>query len=118
MTEIENWGGWDRNIYSNPEKCGMRLVGSLEDGNASYTFDTVIVVQDEETGKLYAAHDSGCSCPTPFEDVHGLADLTEIRSVADIQQFVKVNDDSYKDWSLDDRLALYQSVQDVLRAAS
>lgn len=42
MTEA--WGGWDRNIYYNPEALGFKLIGELEDQNAFYTFDTIIVV--------------------------------------------------------------------------
>lgn len=114
MTLIEKWGGWDRNVYDSPEKCGMRLLGSLEDGSASYSFDTVIVLQDEETRKVYAAHDSGCSCPTPFENIEGLSDLTEIRSVADIQSFIKAHDHEYVDWPLSERRALYLCVQEAL----
>jgi len=115
MTDhAEPWGGWDRNVADNPEKCGMRLLGSLEDGNASYSFDTVIVLQDVEDGKVYAAYDCGCSCPTPFENVRGIGDLTEIRSVADIQAFVKAKASECVDWDLGQRRALYALVQKAL----
>lgn len=45
----------------------MELVGHLEDPDACYSFDDIIVWKDKETGKLYYAEDSGCSCPSPFE---------------------------------------------------
>lgn len=64
---------WDEescsyNIYSSPEKFGMQVVCELEDPDASYTFDTVVVWRQADTGLLFFARDSGCSCPVPFED--------------------------------------------------
>lgn len=35
------------------------------------------------------AHDSGCSCPTPFEEIRGLEDMTRIKSVKDFDKFME-----------------------------
>ena len=60
------------NVYYDPEKFGLKVIGELEKG-ASYEFDTFVVWQ-KENGDLVYGTDSGCSCPTPFED-QGLNDL-------------------------------------------
>lgn len=33
-----------------------------------YEYDTFIVLRHIPSGRLFYANDSGCSCPTPFED--------------------------------------------------
>jgi hypothetical protein len=58
----------------------LRLEASLELSGQSYSFDLVAVwtVADDPTGRVYTATDSGCSCPTPFEDFESLAALTPV----------------------------------------
>lgn len=63
---MSNWG---QNIYYNPEKLDLEIFGTLE-ADLSYEFDILLVVKDKESGKLFYATDSGCSCPTPFEDFY------------------------------------------------
>lgn len=53
------------NIYYNPQEFGLTVVGEIDDAG-SYEFNTIVVWTDGN--KFYWAHDSGCSCPTPFED--------------------------------------------------
>lgn len=108
----ETWDGWEQNVYNHPEACGLELVGEVDDENAYYEFNTLIVVRDVADGRLYAAQDAGCSCPIPFEDVRSLADMTEIRSDADIRAFVAANDCS--SWTLADKLTLYRKVREAL----
>lgn len=55
-------------IYGSPEKYGLRTIGEVEWGDACYSFDLTVVWQDTTTGALFYADDSGCSCPSPFED--------------------------------------------------
>jgi len=64
------------NPYYNPEDFGLSIVGSLEDPEACYTFNYLVAWGHDESGKVYWAKDSGCSCPTPFEDFYSLEDLT------------------------------------------
>ena len=112
---MSGWGDYDKNVLYSPEACGLRLIGELEDGNAFYTFDTIIVVQDIESGRVYAAHDAGCSCPTPFEDFHSFDDLTEIRTADELRAFIKAHDGGYDlDWPLAEQQALYRKVREVL----
>lgn len=58
-----------RNLYYQPEKNGFTLLGEVDFSDGCYQFDLLIVLQDNVTGRLYYAEDSGCSCPSPFESV-------------------------------------------------
>ena len=59
---------YDSNVYYSPEKFGLEEVGQIEWSEPDYSFDTTVVWKDEE-GNFYQARDSGCSCPSPFEDL-------------------------------------------------
>lgn len=67
-----------------PEDFGCTIVATLDKGEP-YSFDTVLVVRCTETGELFGAHDQGCSCPTPFEDITTLSDMVPITSVDDLR---------------------------------
>jgi hypothetical protein len=84
------------NIYSSPEKFGLRVVGEAEFSSGCYEFDTSVVWQDVETGDLYVADDSGCSCPIPFEDI-GRGDLLRIDRLQTLLDYLdKRKADSYR----------------------
>lgn len=59
---------YDVNVYYNPDKCGLANIGTLDEDDLSYEYNTLIVVKHLESGRLFWTQDSGCSCPTPFED--------------------------------------------------
>lgn len=65
------------NLYDNPEKFDLIVVGELNDPGANWSFDDLVVWQ-HDSGRLFYAQDSGCSCPSPFEN------LTEIESATEI----------------------------------
>ena len=71
----DDWGFEGNNPYYNPDKCGLVPVCEVEWYEPIYSFDTTVVWK-AGNGKLYTASDSGCSCPTPFDDYHKLSDLT------------------------------------------
>jgi hypothetical protein len=75
-------GDWSQ-LYYDPEALGMELVAEL-DVAAAYEFDMVVVWRQVASGRLFAAHDAGCSCPAPFEGVGGLSELLEVRRVEDL----------------------------------
>ena len=58
--------GYRTNPYNYPENRQVTLVVS-KDVADEYEFDIFAVWADAE-GNFYYARDSGCSCPTPFED--------------------------------------------------
>lgn len=69
---------YDSNVYYHPEKHGLSVVAELEFGDGGgYGFDFRVVWQDAN-GLLYTARDSGCSCPSPFEDYDGIASLDRV----------------------------------------
>lgn len=77
------------NIYSNPEDFGLSIVKS-HDTVGGYGFNTVVVFRWDAWGpvKYFVAHDSGCSCPSPFEDIK-LPHLTEVCTLADVDRFAR-----------------------------
>lgn len=77
------------NIYYSPEKFGLEPVGEIDWSSGCFEFDYTTVWRDVETGNLYYGEDAGCSCPSPFEDVRGINDLTLIRSAAEFQTHLR-----------------------------
>jgi hypothetical protein len=59
----------------NPHYSGDKLdleVVTLDQPDLSYEYNTLIFVRPKGTkGQVYWAQDSGCSCPTPFEQYEG-----------------------------------------------
>ena len=72
--------------YDAPDN--LKHLVTLTNPDACYDFSDVILVKDTNDGKLYAAHDSGCSCPSPFEKHVFPTDFTEIRSTEDFRNFL------------------------------
>lgn len=56
---------YEKNPYYNPDAFGLTTVGTVELDDESYEFWTLLV--QEKDGKFYVNTDSGCSCPSPFE---------------------------------------------------
>lgn len=77
------------NVYYDPEKLGLEIVDELDYG-ASYEFDKLVVWRRKSDGELRWGTDSGCSCPTPFEDIDGFEDLQKLpETFADFELAVK-----------------------------
>lgn len=57
------------NLYYDPEHFGMEKVVEFERSEPCYSFDTFVVWYRKETDTYYWGYDSGCSCPSPFEDL-------------------------------------------------
>ena len=55
------------NVYYNPSDFGLEIVTEFELSEPCYSFDTVVVWANEK-GEYFIDQDSGCSCPSPFED--------------------------------------------------
>jgi hypothetical protein len=81
---------YDRNAYYHPEALGLTVVAELEFSDMNYCYDTRVVWKDE-SGTLYTARDSGCSCPTPFEDYTSVESLerANLRELEDEVAFEK-----------------------------
>lgn len=72
--DIEKYVG---DIYYYPEKYDLEIVTSIDYSGGNYEFDYRVVWRHKSTGKLYTARDSGCSCPTPFENYMTIESLEE-----------------------------------------
>lgn len=80
--------GYSDNPFYSPDKNGLELLYTAE-GDIPYEFSILAVFRDVATGAYFAAYDSGCSCPTPFEGVTGLDGMTRIKKIKDFDNFVK-----------------------------
>lgn len=109
---------YESNVYYYPEKHHLVVLGELDDPASSYDFNTIMVWKHEQTGRVYWAQDSGCSCPSPFEDFNGIADLTEItdETFADFQRAVEQHCVWSGDWN--DGSAFSVDKVDLVRKAS
>lgn len=65
------------NLYSNPGDYGLTLIADVDFGE-SYDFDIFALFRNDD-GAWFMAHDSGCSCPSPFEDYHSADDIADSR---------------------------------------
>jgi hypothetical protein len=63
-------------IYYYPADAGLETIGEAET-ERDYDFDKFVVWRRLADGMLLYATDSGCSCPSPFEDTD-VNDLVEI----------------------------------------
>ena len=71
--------GWSNpDLYNQPEQFGLVPVGDLDDPESCYSFCDLVVWHHPETYTLYWAVDSGCSCPSPFEDFTNLKEATQV----------------------------------------
>lgn len=71
-------------IYYQPSDLDLDAVGEVEWDDESYQFNLTGVWRHTVTGDLYYADDSGCSCPSPFEDCRTLQDFTRVEKMQDL----------------------------------
>lgn len=98
----------ENNIYYNPENSGMTIFDSI-DTAGSYEFDIFLILMKLDDNSLYYTHDSGCSCPTPFEDVREVDEITN----ATFYNFEKALENHYN-LSREDFLKMRKKVRDHL----
>lgn len=108
ITRLERKAPTWANPYSYPERCGLKIVAELEE-NLSYAFDMLVVWEDLKTRELFYGEDSGCSCPTPFEDFKR-EDLIAIKSLDDIKGPAEDIDVPFAE-----KLTFYGKVREALR---
>lgn len=66
---------WDT-VWSEPDMFGLKIVGVVQ-REPCYDFN-MCVVWKHKGGKHYFGFDSGCSCPSPFEDVDSIDKLSRL----------------------------------------
>lgn len=74
-------------VYYNPEMFDLTILSSADVAD-SYEFD-MIVVWKHADGRFFIGNDSGCSCPSPFENFDSLDELTEVTNLAEIAEFAR-----------------------------
>jgi hypothetical protein len=62
--------------YETP--AGLDFLGGLSEPNLDYAFHMLNVWREKATGDLLWAEDSGCSCPSPFENYHWTPESTNL----------------------------------------
>jgi hypothetical protein len=68
---------YEDNPYYTDGALGLHKLAEINDPNECWSFDDFVLWQHED-GTLYWGSDSGCSCPSPFEDVNSLDDLNHL----------------------------------------
>lgn len=95
---------WDiPDVYYNSSDFGLDLVGEVEWSEEDYSFDLTAVWKDS-TGQLYFGSDSGCSCPSPFEEFTKIEDLTKA-SRHEILAYLGQHENSHRAASLIEKVA-------------
>lgn len=99
--------GWyedNPNVYYNPEKFGLEIIGTVSWSAEPYQFNYTLVLIDPFDGRIYYGNDSGCSCPSPFEGFtsrekltlcDGFADLADYLSTRLDKLLIEAEDNSY-----------------------
>lgn len=100
-----------------PENYGFRQIGEVDFSSGSYEFDLTTVWQHVESGEFFMADDSGCSCPSPYEDVRSVDDLTPIpRLQVLVDHLNERNKDNYsgdRSGEIADLVSAYRNAKQV-----
>lgn len=112
LTVIEDreWGEDDLNPYSNPANCGLELLAVAED-NEPWQFDICALWRDIVSGRFFMGSDSGCSCPSPFENVRGVGDLTEVTDRGQARAYLVSGSPNY---TADSTYAMLRAIEEYL----
>lgn len=97
---------WNKDVYTNPEDFGLTIVTSVDWDDEPYHFDMTVVWKDSE-GYYYAASDSGCSCPSPFETYTTLASLGDPMTLHEVIKFLTDKMPDYSHHYNSERVAIF-----------
>lgn len=81
-------------FYNDPKSHGLEPVAEIDYSDGCYQFDLRVVWRRVADGKLLSGRDSGCSCPSPFEDM-GVSDLQEVESTGWLKEEIAEAGRSY-----------------------
>lgn len=73
---VATW--WDEENVQREVGQVLEFVDDIELTGESYSFDLIRFWVRKDTGQILYATDSGCSCPSPFED-------TEVRELSEVE---------------------------------
>ena len=97
------------NVYYDPEKSGLEIFKFI-DTAGSYEFDMFVIWKKKDDGRLFYATDSGCSCPTPFENCYEIDEITN-ETLYNFEQALQ----NHYNISTSDVMNITKSVKDHLR---
>lgn len=80
------------NPHHDAGKCGLKLLAVIDEPDMSYSFNTGLLFKHARLPVFWYVEDSGCSCPTPFSDVHSTDDMTRVRSLDELARVLKKNE--------------------------
>ena len=90
---------YENNPYYHPKVHGLEIVAEHDFSDGCYQFDLRVVWKDEK-GRHFTARDSGCSCPSPFEDYHSVKDLERLTSLVPLkEEYRTATNESYRNLS-------------------
>lgn len=85
--------------YNKPELYGLERVAEIQWGEPDYSFDLTCVLRRTSDGTLWYASDSGCSCPSPFEDAYEWDRLFNLEPLAPpAEDYRQPNPQEYRDF--------------------
>ncbi len=87
-------------VYYDPECFGLKVLYEIEYSSGLWEFDTRVIWL-HESGKILTAVDSGCSCPTPFEEYESIEELDEFDEKTIITEIFDKLSDEYSTYSAD-----------------
>lgn len=103
-------------IYYSPEKFGLATIGEIDWSSGSWEFDYTVVWQRESDGRFVYAEDSGCSCPSPFENT-GVDELVVLPKRGGLEAFKAHCDQRQADAYDGDRTAEVTALIERMHAA-
>lgn len=103
-------------LYSSPEQFGLATIGEIQWGVASWDFDLTVVWKRELDGAFVYGEDSGCSCPSPFEDT-SLGDLKRATPLAEFQAHLNERNAQQIPWGDGDQAADIAELLERMHAA-
>jgi hypothetical protein len=70
--------------FDKPQDFGLEIIHTIA-AEPDYSFDMLVVWNRLSDGALFFAQDSGCSCPSPFEEYYTLDDLTPLTGLSYVE---------------------------------
>jgi hypothetical protein len=70
----EEFDSWYSDVYSSPKKHGLEIFGEANQEDMCYAYNKFVIWKTKE-GKYFYGDDSGCSCPSPFEEYRSIDNL-------------------------------------------
>jgi hypothetical protein len=106
---------FNENPYYSPELCGLEIFESI-DTAGSYEFDMFVIWKKLDDNTLWYDTDSGCSCPSPFDNGDHGHDLKLIND--DLFHGFDEALKNHYEIATDDYIRIKNKVKDYLRSRS